>query len=119
MTGLTHVRDNRIRQFVGRDDGEWRAVRRTVRNKRAAVSRADHGERSGRGMRATLGTAGKVDGVRTAEILRRDLGYVRRHRTRREMRRGANRRTGTGNDMPAGIVGACDEAKLFGDTKKS
>ena len=53
------------------------------------------------------------------EVWRRRRGDAGREGARRDMRRGANRRAGAGDDMPARIVGANDKAELFGSDDKA
>ena len=81
---------------------------------RSRSARADDGQRRRRGMGAALGAAGDVDRERPVEKRRRCRGDRRRHGAGGDVRRRADRRSGTGDDVAARIAGAHDEAELLG-----
>ena len=69
-------------------------------------------------MGAALGAAGEMDGERAIAQWRNGRRDARRDGARSDMGRRANRRAGTGDDAPARIVGADDEAELRGGGDK-
>ena len=111
---LASISCNRGGQLIWCDDRERGIARDAVSDQRAALGRADGGQRSGCRMRAALGAAGNVNRERPAEELRRFSRDARRNRAGGNMCGRADRRAGTSDDKPARIVATHDEPQALG-----
>jgi hypothetical protein len=84
------------------------------RTSRASVGRADDGERRCLAMRTAFDAAGNVNVERSAEMRCGHLCDARGDGAGGDIRRRTDRRSGAGDDVPPRIVGADDEAEIFG-----
>ena len=104
FAGYTHDFGDHV---AARDVALWHIPGRPVLDDAAAAFAADHRQRGRSGMRAALCAARNVDGVAQRGKMARKLT---RERAGCNQSRGASRFARTGDNTPAGVIAAHNEA---------